>query len=91
MTSLPFLFETVLISLPGVMSPGPIIAVTIGKGNKPPHVGACQRKGNGVSLLFQSQQERDILNRRFRKQLSISIEELNRCAVETKVGAKAVF
>jgi hypothetical protein len=73
MTSLPFLFETVLISLPGVMSPGPIIAVAIGEGKKLPHVGACQRKGNGVSLLFQSQQERDMPNRRFRKQLSMSI------------------
>ena len=73
MTSLPFLFETVLISLPGVMSPGPIIAVAIGEGKKLPHVGVCQRKGNGVSLLFQSQQERDMPNRRFRKQLSMSI------------------
>ena len=77
MTSLPFLFETVLISLPGVMSPGPIIAVAIGEGKKLPHVEGCQRKRNGVSLLFQSQQERDMPNRRFRKQLSMSICNLH--------------
>ena len=51
MTSLPFLFETVLISLPGVMSPGPIIAVAIGEGKKLPHVGACRTEGSENSYL----------------------------------------
>jgi len=43
-----FLFEAVLISLSGVMSPGPLSAVTIGKGTDSPHSGALIAIGHGV-------------------------------------------
>ncbi len=43
-----FLLETVLISLSGVMMPGPITAVTIGKGSESPHAGAKIAVGHGV-------------------------------------------
>lgn len=47
----PFLFETVLISLSGVMSPGPLSAVTVGKGSESPHAGALIALGHGVVEL----------------------------------------
>jgi threonine/homoserine/homoserine lactone efflux protein len=40
--------ETVLISLSGVMSPGPVTAVTVGKGNESPHAGALVAIGHGI-------------------------------------------
>jgi len=48
MPFLTFLFEAVLISLSGVMAPGPIMAVTIGKGNQSPHAGALVAIGHGI-------------------------------------------
>ena len=47
MSLLTFLTEAVLVSLSGVMSPGPITAVTVGKGNESPHVGALVAIGHG--------------------------------------------
>jgi len=43
-----FLIEAVLISLSGVMAPGPITAVTVSKGNKSPHAGAIIALGHGI-------------------------------------------
>jgi len=43
-----FLIEAVLISLSGVMAPGPITAVTVSKGTKSPHAGAIIALGHGV-------------------------------------------
>jgi threonine/homoserine/homoserine lactone efflux protein len=43
-----FLLQTILISLSGVMAPGPITAVTIGQGNRSPHAGALIALGHGV-------------------------------------------
>ncbi len=43
-----FLFEAVLISLSGVMAPGPVTAVTIGKGNESPNAGALIAVGHGI-------------------------------------------
>ena len=43
-----FLFQAVLISLSGVMSPGPLTAVTIGKGTDSPHSGALIAIGHGI-------------------------------------------
>jgi len=48
MPLLTFLFEAVLISLSGVMAPGPMTAVTIGKGNESPHAGVLVAVGHGV-------------------------------------------
>jgi len=48
MALLNFLFTAVVISLSGVMAPGPITAVTIGKGNKSPHAGALIAIGHGI-------------------------------------------
>jgi len=45
---LSFLIQTVGISLSGVMAPGPITAVTIGKGNQSPHAGAKIAIGHGI-------------------------------------------
>ena len=45
---LTFLLETVLISLSGVMAPGPITAVTVGKGSESPHAGAWVAIGHGI-------------------------------------------
>jgi threonine/homoserine/homoserine lactone efflux protein len=45
---LPFLLETVVISLSGVMAPGPVTAVTVGKGNDSPHAGALVAIGHGM-------------------------------------------
>ncbi|MBN1933405.1 MAG: LysE family transporter [Anaerolineae bacterium] len=46
-----FLFETVLVSLSGVMSPGPLSAVTVGKGSESPHAGALIALGHGAVEL----------------------------------------
>ena len=43
-----FLFEAVLISLSGVIAPGPVTAVTISKGTKSPHAGAMIALGHGM-------------------------------------------
>lgn len=43
-----FLIEVIIISLSGVMAPGPITAVTIGKGNKSPHAGIMIAMGHGI-------------------------------------------
>ncbi len=48
MPVLTFLLEAVLISLSGVMAPGPITAVTVGKGNESPHAGAWVAIGHGL-------------------------------------------
>ncbi|MBC8503659.1 MAG: LysE family transporter [Anaerolineales bacterium] len=48
MTFLIFLSEAVLISLSGVMAPGPITAVAVGKGNQSPHAGALVAIGHGL-------------------------------------------
>lgn len=43
-----FLIQTVFISFSGVLAPGPITAVTIGKGSKNPHAGALISLGHGI-------------------------------------------
>lgn len=43
-----FIGEAVLISLSGVMAPGPVTAVTVGKGNESPHAGAFISIGHGI-------------------------------------------
>lgn len=43
-----FLLEAVLISLSGVIAPGPVTAVTVSKGTKSPHVGAMIALGHGI-------------------------------------------
>ncbi len=43
-----FLLEAAFISLSGVMAPGPITTVTVGKGSKSPHAGALIALGHGV-------------------------------------------
>jgi threonine/homoserine/homoserine lactone efflux protein len=43
-----FLAEAVVISLSGVMAPGPITSVVIGKGSKSPHAGAIVSLGHAV-------------------------------------------
>jgi len=43
-----FLIEAVLISLSGVLAPGPITAVTVSKGTKSPHAGAIIALGHGI-------------------------------------------
>mgnify|MGYP000005727938 CR=1 FL=1 len=45
---LAFLLEAVFISLSGVMAPGPMTAVTVGKGNESPHAGAMVAVGHGI-------------------------------------------
>jgi threonine/homoserine/homoserine lactone efflux protein len=45
---LAFLIQTVLISLSGVMAPGPITAVTVGKGSSSPYAGAFVAVGHGI-------------------------------------------
>jgi len=45
---LSFLLQTVFISFSGVLAPGPITAVTIGKGSKNPHAGALISLGHGI-------------------------------------------
>ena len=48
MSIITFLIQTVFISLSGVMAPGPLTAVTIGKGSKNPHAGALISLGHGI-------------------------------------------
>jgi threonine/homoserine/homoserine lactone efflux protein len=48
MALLLFLLEAMFISLSGVMAPGPMTAVTVGKGNQSPHAGAWIAVGHGV-------------------------------------------
>jgi threonine/homoserine/homoserine lactone efflux protein len=43
-----FILQAVLISLSGVMAPGPITAATIGSGNRSPHAGAFIALGHGI-------------------------------------------
>ncbi len=43
-----FLFQAILISLSGVMAPGPMSAVTVGEGSKSPHAGAFMAFGHGI-------------------------------------------
>lgn len=43
-----FLLEAVVVSLSGVMAPGPITAVVIGKGSESPHAGALVAIGHAV-------------------------------------------
>lgn len=48
MTWLAFLLEASLISLSGVMAPGPLTTVAVGKGSKSPHVGGLVAIGHGI-------------------------------------------
>jgi threonine/homoserine/homoserine lactone efflux protein len=48
MLLLTFLLEAVFISLSGVMAPGPITAVTVGRGSESPHAGAYVAIGHGI-------------------------------------------
>ncbi|UCB46586.1 MAG: LysE family transporter [Spirochaetota bacterium] len=48
MKFVPFLLQSMLISLTGVMAPGPITAVTVGKGNESPHAGALIAIGHSI-------------------------------------------
>lgn len=43
-----FLLEAILISLSGVMAPGPMTAVTVGAATRSPHVGAWIAIGHGI-------------------------------------------
>lgn len=48
MPLLAFLLEAVLISLSGVMAPGPMSAAAVGKGSTSPHAGAWLAVGHGI-------------------------------------------
>jgi len=48
MPSINFILQTILISLSGVIAPGPVTAVTLGKGNCSPHAGAIISLGHGL-------------------------------------------
>ncbi len=43
-----FLIQAILISLSGVMSPGPLTVVVVGKGAKSPHAGVLIAVGHGI-------------------------------------------
>lgn len=43
-----FIVQVIIISLSGVMAPGPMTAVTIGKGSSSPHAGVMIALGHGV-------------------------------------------
>ena len=43
-----FLVEAVIVSLSGVMAPGPINAATVGSGTRSPHAGALVAFGHGI-------------------------------------------
>ncbi|MBT4096460.1 MAG: LysE family transporter [Gemmatimonadetes bacterium] len=45
---IPFLAEAVLISLSGVLAPGPLSASTVAHGNRSPHAGAVVAMGHGI-------------------------------------------
>jgi threonine/homoserine/homoserine lactone efflux protein len=49
MSFLAFLLEAVLISLSGVLAPGPVTTLVVGKGNKSPHAGALVAVGHGIA------------------------------------------
>jgi len=51
MTFPAFLLEAVAVSLSGVMAPGPITSVVVGKGSESPHAGAMVALGHGVVEL----------------------------------------
>ena len=44
-----FLIEAVLISLSGVIAPGPVTAVCVGHGSKSPHAGVAIAVGHGLA------------------------------------------
>jgi threonine/homoserine/homoserine lactone efflux protein len=46
-----FLLEAVAISLSGVMAPGPVTSVVVGKGSESPHAGALVAVGHGIVEL----------------------------------------
>jgi threonine/homoserine/homoserine lactone efflux protein len=48
MSLLAFLVEATLISLSGVLAPGPITALVVGKGGQSPHAGALVAIGHGI-------------------------------------------
>ena len=48
MSVLAFLIQAVIISLSGVMAPGPMTAITIGRGSESPHAGAWVAIGHGI-------------------------------------------
>jgi len=48
MVFLKFLLQTILISLSGVLAPGPVTAVTVGKGSESPHAGAGIALGHAI-------------------------------------------
>ena len=48
MTFIAFLAQTIIISLSGVMAPGPITTVTVGAGMRSPHAGALVAIGHGI-------------------------------------------
>ncbi|MGD2177902.1 MAG: LysE family transporter [Anaerolineae bacterium] len=51
MTLPTFLLEAIAISLSGVMAPGPITSVVVGKGTQSPHAGALVAVGHGIVEL----------------------------------------
>ncbi|HPR74345.1 MAG TPA: LysE family transporter [Spirochaetota bacterium] len=46
-----FLFQSVLITLPGLFTPGPVTAITVERGTVSPHAGAFVTMGHGVVEL----------------------------------------
>ncbi|MGD2147191.1 MAG: LysE family transporter, partial [Anaerolineae bacterium] len=46
-----FLLEAIVISLSGVMAPGPVTSVAVGKGSQSPHAGALIAVGHGIVEL----------------------------------------
>ena len=48
MPLLAFLLEAVFISLSGVLAPGPMTAMAVGKGSDSPHAGALLAVGHGI-------------------------------------------
>jgi threonine/homoserine/homoserine lactone efflux protein len=51
MTLPAFLLEAAAISLSGVMAPGPVTSVVVGKGSESPHAGALVALGHGIVEL----------------------------------------
>ena len=48
MSFMAFMLQTLLISLTGVMAPGPITALTVAKGSESPHAGVSVAAGHGI-------------------------------------------
>lgn len=48
MSFLAFLLQAVLISLSGVLAPGPVTTLVVAKGNESPHAGALVAVGHGI-------------------------------------------